>query len=198
MDQERREYQRLHLTSLLDGRFGDVAVRVIDVSATGAQIEHDDPISLNSQAILRFMWQDEEVSVQAEMVRSEDRYGGLKFTEDSAHLRLLIEQSALAVIRAQMANLEGERERNIIAGDETLTAASAGLRRSGYLVLTWDGTTWTRRRSLLPDQPEDGFAVSAGESEEQIETLCRTYESGDAEARSVIRLLAELSVARAE
>ena len=48
----------------------------------------------------------------------------------------------------------------------------------------------------IHDQPENGFTVAANESEEQIQMLCRTYESGDAESRRMTRMIAELSVTR--
>jgi len=38
--------------------------------------------------------------------------------------------------------------------------------------------------------------VLADESDEQIDLLCRTFESGDAESRSMTRMIAELSVRR--
>ena len=95
-----------------------------------------------------------------------------------------------------VADLDTERARNIV-GDETLTAASAGVRAaSGFLQyhLTPDG--WKCHRALLPDQPEDGFTVSANESQEQIDLLCATYESGNDEAKRMTRMIAEVSVTR--
>ncbi|HSP35136.1 MAG TPA: hypothetical protein VLU46_12535, partial [Thermoanaerobaculia bacterium] len=87
------------------------------------------------------------------------------------------------------------RERNIIAGDETLTAASAGLKTSGYITWTLTDHGWKRRKSLLPDQPENGITVSASEPQEQVDVLLHTFETGNEEARNLTRLLAELSVA---
>jgi hypothetical protein len=53
---------------------------------------------------------------------------------------------------------------------------------------------WRRRQALIPDQPDDGFTVSASEPDEQVALLRMTYEKGDAEQRRLTRLLAELSV----
>jgi len=64
--------------------------------------------------------------------------------------------------------------------------------------VTWslsDGV-WKRRSSLLPEQPVDGFTISASEDPEHIDLLCRTYETGDAETRRLTRMFAELSVSR--
>ena len=51
-------------------------------------------------------------------------------------------------------------------------------------------------RAVLPDQPEDGFTVSTNETQEQIDLLCNTYETGDDEAKRMTRMIAELSVTR--
>jgi hypothetical protein len=99
-------------------------------------------------------------------------------------------------LRAQEANASGDRQHNVV-GDETLTAASAGARASsGFLQYRLTGDGWTCQRALLPDQPEDGFTVSANESQEQIDLLCRTYEGGDTESKRMTRMIAELSVTR--
>jgi hypothetical protein len=196
---ERREFQRLHLTRPADGWFGDYAVRLIDVSANGALIEHDEDIPNGSRALVRFFWRNAEVEIMAETVRAEGDHSGLVFIEKSERLLDLIEESAKEVLRAQEANARGLREENVISGDETLTAASAGARglMKGFFIWTLTETgEWKRAASLLPDQPEDGFTVSVGETAEHVAMLHRSYESGDAEARRMIRMLAELSIVK--
>jgi PilZ domain-containing protein len=195
VEQERRVYQRLALTKPLTARFGRFRVHLLDVSAIGALIESDKDIPLGSQDTLRFKWRHYSVEIKAEAVRTAEDHAGLHFLEDSEQLRNLIAESALEVLKAQEANLEGARERNIISGDETLTTASAGLRASGFVSWTLEEQGWKKRRSLLPDQPDNGFTVSAGEPEDEVALLRKTYENGDAEARRLTRLLAELSAA---
>ena len=195
MAEERREYQRLALTHPIDGRFGEYAIRLLDVSATGARVESHDHIPLGARAKLTFSWREHDIEMMSETVRTEEDVAGLHFLEDSEMLRMCLAQSALEVLRAQEANMEGERERNIIAGEETLTAASAGLKMSGFITWTLGEHGWKRRKSLLPDQPENGITVSASEPQEQVDLLLHTYETGNEEARQLTRLLAELSVA---
>jgi hypothetical protein len=195
---ERRVYQRLNLTRPIDGSYGDTTVRIVDVSATGAQVEISDQ-TLPPRGRLRFRWRDHDVEIEAEVVRSTEERAGIHFVEDSEQLRTLLAQSASEVLAAQQANMEGDRARNIIAtedvGEQTLTAASAGLRAKGWTTLTLGPNGWKRRRSLLPDQPDNGFTVSSSEPDDQVELLCQTYENGDEEARRLTRLLAELSAA---
>jgi hypothetical protein len=100
------------------------------------------------------------------------------------------------ILRAQEANAAGDRDHNIIAGDATLTAASELQPTDAYFTYRLGENGWKRRRSLLPDQPDDGFTVRATVPPEEIEMLCRTYEKGDDESRRLTRLMAELSVSR--
>ena len=189
--------QRLHLTRPINGWFGDFPVRVVDVSTVGAIMEHDDVIPSGTRGTLRFQWRDKEVKVNGETARSIDGQSSLKYTRKNRALLDMIQASAEEVLRAQEANAAGAREDNVV-GDETLTSASAGLRRGlGFIVFSYQNSQWTTRRALIADQPDDGFTVAAGESQEQIDMLCRTYERGDDEARQMTRMLAELSVAAA-
>ncbi len=196
MIDERRQFQRLNLTKPVDGWFGDFSVAVVEVSGNSAKILHDDELLVGARGLLRLTWRGEELELMAEIVRTEGARSALRIVEESPQLRRLIADSATELLRAQEANLRGDRERNVV-GDETLTAASAGARAtSGFLCfrLTPDG--WKCSRALLPDQPDNGFTVSANESQDQIDLLCRTYETGDREAKRMTRMIAELSVTR--
>lgn len=100
------------------------------------------------------------------------------------------------IARAQIANAEGDRLHNVIGGDATLTAASEIPPTDVFVSLHLGANGWKRHRSLLPDQPEDGFTVRASVSQDEIDLLCATYEKGDEESRLLTRLLAQLSVSR--
>lgn len=194
MSDERRQFQRLNLVEPVDAWFGDFAVRLLNVSATGALIEADEPLPDDARALLRFFWRGAEVEILAKTARQLAVQTGLEFVEESEVLRGLIADSARELLRAQEANALGIRDANSI-GDETLTAASAGPRIAGYVTWTLGEGGWNARRSLLRDQPPDGFTIAASEPEDQVALLCRTYEVGDAEARRLTRMLAEISVA---
>lgn len=195
MSDERRVYQRLTLTEPLDGWFGDFAVRLIDVSATGALVEYDEAIPDDARALLRFYWRNGEIEVLAETARTQERRAGLKFLEDCDALNQAIAASATEMLRALDANATGNRAANIV-GDETLTAA---WHRpvSGFVRWIFNAGQWRSEYSKVPDQPPDGFTIAAAEPDEQVALLCSTYESGDTEARRLTRMLAELSVAGA-
>jgi hypothetical protein len=96
--------------------------------------------------------------------------------------------------RAQEANAAGDRAHNLLDNDATLTAASEIAPTEIFFTYRLVAGSWKRRRSLLPDQPDDGFTVRATVPEEEIALLCRTYEDGDDESRRLTRLMAGLSV----
>jgi hypothetical protein len=194
VNDDRRAYQRLTLTQPIDGWFGDFAVRLVDVSASGAQIEHEDPIPSDARGLLRFWFRRCEVEILAETARLiQDDRSGLRFLEESETLRLLITDSAAELLRAFEANASGDRAANIV-GDETLTSAWQRPIR-GYVAWIFEHDRWRAEPVAVPDQPESGFTISAAEPDDQVEMLRRTYESGDAEARRLTRMLAEMSVA---
>lgn len=194
MSDERRAYQRLTLSEPLDGWFGDFAVRLVDVSASGAQIEYDEPIPDDARALLRFFWRGQEVEILAQTARLiHTNRMGVRFLEESDTLRMLIAMSAADVLRAFEANARGDRGENLI-GEETLTSVWRS-HATGYIRWELDEGQWTPHPAHEPDQPPNGFTISASESEDQVAMLRRTYEAGDAEARRFTRMLAELSVA---
>lgn len=192
MSDERRAFQRLTLAEPLDGWFGDYSVRLVDVSASGAQIEHDEPIPPDARGLLRFFWRGSDVEILAETARLiHDQRSGLKFLEESETLRSLLAMSAAEVLHALEANARGDRAANVV-GDETLTSAWR-THATGYICWSFEDGAWYAHPSHDADQPENGFTISASEDEEQVEMLRRTYETGDAEARKMTRMLAQLS-----
>ena len=194
MSDERRQFQRLTLVEPLDAWFGDFAVRLLNISAAGALIDADEPLPDDARALLRFYWRGAEIELLARTARNLSTQTGLEFLEESETLCTLLAQSANELLRAQEANAAGQREANVF-GDETLTAGSARARLAGFVTWTLGDNGWKATRSLLPDQPPNGFTVAAGEPDDQVQLLCRTYESGDTESRRLTRMFAELSVA---
>ena len=185
---------RLNLTRPLDAWFGDFAVQLIEVSAGGASMLHDDELPAGSRALLRFTWRGEDFELLAEIARTMGPRSVVRLIDASELLENLIDASADELERAREANASGDRARNVV-GDATLTAASqAALLGRRFLVYEWTGGAWKCRVALVPDQPENGFTVRAGESDEQIELLCRTFEAGDEASRLMTRKMAELSL----
>lgn len=79
-----------------------------------------------------------------------------------------------------------------------LLPAARIVKESAFVCCRLVRNSWKKTRTTDPDQPEEGFTVSAHEDAAQVEVLCETYLRADAEGRRLIRLLAEMSIADGE
>jgi len=185
MIDERRAFQRLNLTEPVEGAFGGVPLRIAEISARGVLAETDAPLQRRARGVIRFHWRGADVDAGAAVVWCEGGRAGFRFDEIPETLRKLLEDSVTEVLRDR-------------GGDWPVEVVDAGEFPAAdvFVVYTVDNGVWTRRTSLLPDQPPDGFTISPLEPQENVELLCRTFEHGDAETRRLTRLFAELSVTR--
>jgi hypothetical protein len=100
------------------------------------------------------------------------------------------------VLAAQRANASGMGETA-----ETLSLTQLGgarrARSRGWVTFRLVDGAWRRALATSPAQPVDGFTVAAYEDEDELLSLCESYETADVEGRRLIRLLAELSARNA-
>ena len=57
---------------------------------------------------------------------------------------------------------------------------------------------WRRTETVHPQQPTNGFTISADVDANHVEMLCQTWENTNTEGRRLTQLLAELSISKAE
>jgi hypothetical protein len=204
---ERRRFQRLKLAKpILAGLSGENAL-LLDIGVRGALIEHYGEAKAGQKFILSFKWQGSDITYNVEVARtfvlrpaaksglavSQSALRFLKGRGDSdALLRDMMATFVGRILAAQRANARSNTEESSSVLHQLGQARRA--RTKGYLAYLWNGTTWTVRRTDLPNQPKSGFTVAAYEDEEELESLCKTYEVADEEGRKLIRLVAELSV----
>jgi hypothetical protein len=185
---ERRAFQRLNLTEPVDGAFGGVPLRIVEVSARGVLALADEPLPRGGRGIVRFRWRGEDVEAGAAVVWCEEGRAGFRLDEIPGVLRTLLEQSVAELLRAH----ETEAQHAPIVEVDDVRFPEAEV----FYTYTLDEGAWRRRTSLLPDQPPNGFTIAPSEAAENVALLCRTFERGDAETRRLTRLFAELSVTR--
>ena len=118
-----RRVQRIHLAQPLVARLGATQVVLVDVSLLGARIEHATALSAGAQARLDFVWEEEEITVEARIVRSRlERFSvgadgltvyhsGLEFTEIEPdmkeRLKKMIERFIKRALDEQKLNARG-------------------------------------------------------------------------------------------
>ena len=204
-EQERREFQRLKLAKPLLASLDGHSALILDIGVGGAFVEHRGRAVSGLNVKLGFKWQGADILFKGTVVRSSLlRDGGkegpvsqsaLVFTEGAGDAQERLEHMMTTFI-GQL--LEAHRA-NATGGGGTAAilnqiGAARRTRSQGLLAYHWDGKAWTKTSTINPKQPSDGFTVAAFEDEEELSTLCATYEAADEEGRTMIRLVAELSV----
>lgn len=199
---ERREFQRLSLPARLRAEFGNASVHVLEIGVTGARLEHDEPLPVGERRTLRFDWEGERLELEAEVVRSASPSAAPAASRRQSGVAFAAAQPEVAdSLRGLLARAVLQRlgERRLEAPALDFADADDTLRPGDARFVTWtrEEGIWRKRRSFLPDQPDDGFTVAASEDREELQRLCRTWEQADAEGRRLLRLFCELSVSDA-
>lgn len=201
---DRRQFQRLRLAkpilALLDGQ----NALILDIGIGGAYVEHYGRPKVGDRLRLLFRWKGSDVQFVAEIARTNVArqtetavvsHSGMRFVEAMGAAESLLNDMMATfvgkVLAAQKAN----------AGAVEPSSSSAlvdlgGARRSrarGFVTYRFQDGRWSRELSETPTQPLNGFTVAAYEEDEELESLCRTWETADSEGRRLIRLVAELS-----
>ncbi|HYU25864.1 MAG TPA: hypothetical protein VEO74_11715 [Thermoanaerobaculia bacterium] len=208
---DRREFQRLRLAkpilALMDGQ----NALILDIGIAGAYIEHYGALPPGTRFKLLFRWQRADVELLCEVRRarvvcgggdnlSVVSHSGVQFVEAigdaDARLNDMMATFVGRVLAAQRANASGKPEE----GEALSLAQLGGARRArtrGWVSFRLVAGVWRRALARSATQPPDGFTVAAYEDEDELASLCETYEAADAEGRRLIRLLAELSARNA-
>ncbi len=204
--QERREFQRLELSPPVPGTLGSSAISVLEVGVLGARVHHAEPFDA-THADLRFSFENEEIGMKCEVVRTipnRSKYpesgleSGLRFIaaigDSGDRLRAML---AKLVIKAfddrKDATASGTIAARRVDGDKTVR----GLDAQFLSYRLDDKGAWQRRRVFLPEQPPVGFTVARSVDTDEMARLCEVYQASDEEGRRLIRLFAELSVSGA-
>ncbi|HVR41861.1 MAG TPA: PilZ domain-containing protein, partial [Thermoanaerobaculia bacterium] len=70
--QERRRAERVVLSPSLTGTVGGQKVRMLDIGPIGTRVEHEDPLTDGAPLELSFRWDEEEIRIQCDVVRSDE------------------------------------------------------------------------------------------------------------------------------
>ena len=195
------------LLAMMDGQ----SALILDVGMEGAFLEHYGAAMTGDQFTLSFRWKGEEVKFRCEVRRTNVirpaegsqatvSHSGVQFVEmigdATAKMQDMMGTFVGRVLAAQKANAVGDATQSAAILSQMGEARRA--RARGFVAYLFDGKSWMIRRTQLGQQPRNGFTVAAYEDEDDLETLCRTYETADADGQNLIRLVAELSVSSAK
>lgn len=199
--------QRVKLTRPLAGRCGLARVYLVEASVEGIRIAHQGAVQAVGQTLrVEFAWEGKHIGIECAVVHNtlfrlaktaEEKsvyQAGLRITEASENSRAVLKQLvADCVARAldeQKANARG------------IPAEAAQSFQTGkgteYIRCELIDGTWRRTSTTRPDQPSNGFTVSAEEDRAQVDMLCQAFESSDSEGRKMIQTMAQMSISKSE
>lgn len=211
-ESNRRRVERVALPEPLGARLGELSVEITEIGLLGARVEGEElsDATLPNMLPLRFFWGGEQLTFDARLCYSDTFRGefgetvqrlGLEFTkahgESNRLVRELVTLHVMRMLAEVKANARGEGEASqpkSFFGADMFATADARPRR--YLTFRFSPTgDWRRSAAESPEQPLDGFTVSADMKEEEIFQLQQQYEGADPSSRRLIRALAETSIA---
>ncbi|HEX8171983.1 MAG TPA: PilZ domain-containing protein [Thermoanaerobaculia bacterium] len=204
--EERRRYGRVKLDTPLVARFGELRVRVHELSVTGFLISHEgrippgethsfvleadgDSIPLTCSVARSTLWRLAKAMGERSIYHS-----GLRIVEARREafdrLRAVIADRIIRALDEQKANARGIPP---LAAYMYQPGKGELYRRCEFV----DGV-WRKSETIRPAQPPNGFTISADVDPYHVEMLCKTWETTTPEGRRLTQLLAELSISRAE
>ena len=197
----------MRLVRPLVARVGQARVFLLEVSLNGVLIAHQGNIPPEGgTGVVMFEWENIAVALECQIIRNTLQKMARNANEKSVY------HAAMEIIRASDTAMKTLRDMitEIVARalDEQkanahgIPAVAAQTFQTGkgsqFLRLELLNGTWRRTETTRPDQPMNGFTISAEEPADHIALLCETYASANNENRKLIKLMAELSISKAE
>lgn len=203
---ERRRYGRIRLDQPLPATLDESRVRILELSVTGFRIAHEARFPPNQTHDMVISWDQRTIELRCVLVRTTlwrlakklgERsiyHSGVRITEafgNAFHtLRELLAERIMRAIEEQKANARGIPP---LAAYMYQPEKGELFRRCEIV----DGS-WRKTETIRPNQPPNGFTLSAEVDPADVELLCEVWETTTDEGRRLTRLLAELSVSRSE
>lgn len=204
---ERRQYGRVEVDPPLRASLDGMPVSVVDASVTGFRIAHDGRIAPIPTRRLRVEWEEKTMEFGVVVARSKlfqiAQHAGEPTTYHSGiHIlesvgdseRILRDFIAGRVIRALDEMKANARGLPPSLSNYTYPGVKSDRFRRCELI---DGR-WRKMETTNRSQPEEGFTVSIEVDNRHVDLLCSLYETTAEEGKRLTKILAELSISRAE
>lgn len=188
-------------------RVGAIRVFLLEVSLSGVLVAHQGNIPREgSTAVVMFEWDGIAVALECRIARNTIQKMARNANEKSVyHAAMEIiraSDDAMKTLRDMIAEVVARALDEQKANARGIPAVAAQTFQSGkgsqFLRLELLNSAWRRTETTRPDQPMNGFTISADEPPEHVALLCETYASADNESRKLIKVMAELSISKAE
>ena len=191
----------LRLAKPIPAKLGGEAVQVLDLGPSRALLSGRCSHEPGTEHELSFVERGIGVRVRCVVTGTADHEATpyidvlVRFLESSDGLSRFIVRYEEQIRLAEAANAAGNLAANVIDEDLMLSdLGSAARSKHAFLRYRFSAGKWSGEMTSSPDQPGDGFTISATETEDQIQLLQLAYEeSGEAE-RGLLREFAAASL----
>ena len=202
----KREFERVHFEHPIPARLSGQPVALLDLAIGGGRLLGTMRVPPASNHDLEINWDGETIRLKCSVTRCVIQAFAVKKEEKSTYeigvrivetvgdadrkLHHMIAEFVLKAIEEQRANWNGVPP----TGPYVHIEGKGGrYRRCQYFNGDWQISETTQ-----PEQPLNGFTVSADVSPRYLKMLCQTWEKADNEGKRLTRILAELSINKAE
>jgi len=202
----KRDFERVHFEHPIPAQLSGQPVAVIDLAIGGARLLGTSRVTPASNHDLRIEWEGESIILKCAVTRCVIQKFATKPDDASTYeigvriletagdsdrkVHHLIATFVLRAIDEQRANWSGVPP---IGPYVHIEGKSGRYRRCQYFNGDWNIAETTK-----PEQPANGFTVSAEVSPKYLHMLCETWVKTDDEGKRLTRILAELSINKAE
>ena len=202
----KRQFERIHFDHPIPASLGGRPVFLLDLAIGGARLLGGFRVKPASNQELGIEWKGKSIRLKCTVTRctmqpfvpgastNESCEIGVRIVESTEEsnrfIHELIGHYVMLAIEEQRANWAGVAPTGPYVHME---GKSGRYRRCELFADGWKFSATTR-----PEQPLSGFTISADVPPRYLEMLCETYEKADNEGRRLTRILAELSINKAE
>ena len=202
----KREFERVHFEHPIPARLSGQPVAVIDLAIGGARLLGTTRVPPSSNHDLDIEWDGQTIRLKCSVTRCVIQAFAAKKDDKSTYeigvrivetigdadkkLHHMIAEFVLKAIEEQRANWNGVAP---VGPYVHLEGKGGRYRRCQFF-----NGAWQIAETTQPEQPLNGFTVSAEVSPKYLKMLCQTWEQTDNEGKRLTRILAELSINKAE
>ncbi|HJT16411.1 MAG TPA: PilZ domain-containing protein [Thermoanaerobaculia bacterium] len=197
----------MKLPQPLAGRAANARVFLVDASVEGIRIAHQGTLpAVGNPCRIELAWEGQPIVLDCVVIHNSlfrlakgageksIYHAGLRIAEANAESRAGLKQ----LVADCVARALDEQKANARGIPATAAQSFQTGKGNDFIRCELIDGAWRRTSTNRPEQPANGFTISAEEEREQVEMLCQTFETADAAGRKLIQTMAEMSISKSE
>lgn len=197
----------MKLPQPLAARVGTSRVFLVDASVEGIRVAHQGTLpAVGNKCRVELAWEGQPIALDCEVIHNalfrlakaagekSIYHAGLRIADASAESRTAMRQ----LVADCVARALDEQKANARGIPATAAQSFQTGKGNDFIRCELVDGAWRRTSTNRPDQPANGFTISAEEERDQVEMLCQTFETADAAGRKLIQTMAEMSISKSE